>query len=912
MPNLPRRQFLALSGGAALAGLVAGPATPAAARSAAVPPPTIPALQSWTVGSGQYVVPSSVRIIVRGADAAALRPAAETLAAALAKALNRPAQVEVQDTPAPAAGDIVLRLAAAVVNGEGYEIKVGAALEVSGQRAGVFHAAQTIVQWLKQATTVPGGVARDWPKYPERGFLVANAARFYTTAWWKGQLDEMAYLKLNMLWVNIGYDTAPLAQAKEIEAYAAKYNIGLVPLTGMPGHMDKLLANRPDLKLPNWGSHMDISKDAAYDFGRNEVLAPNLREFSTPYWHLGADEYITDFSQNAKVRYDLFPQLGIKAKERFGSTAQPVDVFTGFLNDMNETVRASNKQMRIWNDGLLTSITAAPLNKNIVVEHWVSWEGRKTSEQLLNEGYLVHNSNGDYLYYDPATTESPRRVPDPRRLYNEFHPGRFTDRIVDRTHPGLRGAKLHLWTMPFSEHEELQSYLLTEPFRSLSQVLWDSPRPADNYDSGFSDLIRTVGRPPLFPVGRFTTSPLPGATSVWPQRKLQVTLYDDIVPSSVQIREGGSETGIPGQTTYDAASRTATFTPAAVLPYSKKLSMSFVARTTNGQSIVGEWPLTVAKPPSIAYPRSLFNDEDGPGVEWYSDLRESELGVRFRVDRPGVVLGVKFYKAPRDVAVHTGSLWSPSGQKLATATFTGETSGGWQEVRFAQPVRIDAGGNYTVSYHSPAGSFGYNHNFFDGRTQDNGMLHTPTAAGYFSHGPTWYPTESWKNTNYWVDVIFQPDTYTLFNVGDAPVFGTTEATSLELGMRFGSSASGKVHGVRFFKGTHNTGTHVGSLWTAAGQKLTSATFTGESAGGWQEVRFAQPVTIEASADYVISYSSGGGFSATDQGLATARANGTLFTRTSQPAGIYALSAGTFPTLSYQARDYFVDPVFSEG
>ncbi|WP_405062378.1 DUF4082 domain-containing protein [Kribbella sp. NBC_01505] len=917
MPNLPRRHFLSLAGGAALAtGLTATTATAqttatsatATATALAAPPVTIPALREWTAGSGgQYAVPGpsqTFRVIVRGADAAALQPVAEVLKTDLTKVLGRSVQSVVQDTPAPVAGDIVLSLATAVGNDEGYQLKVGAVLELSGERAGVFHGAQTIIQWLRQATTLPGGVARDYPKYPERGFLVANSARFYTMTWWKGQINELAYLKMNMLWVYVGYeDTTPLSQLKEITAYAKKYNIAVVPQVNMPGHMERLLAPRPDLGLPGRGGDLDLSKDESTSYARG-LFSPYLSEFDTPYWHLGSDEYLVDFRDDLPVRYDLFPQLGAKAKQRFGNNAQPVDVFTGFINDMNTTVRASNKQLRIWNDGLLTSITAAPLNKNVIVEHWVGWPNRKLPSQLLAEGYQVHNSNGDFLYYDPEV-----RRPEPKPIYDSFHPGKFSGETVGPDTAGLRGAKLHLWTLPASEAEEFQSDRLLEPYRALSQVLWGSPKPFATYDGGFSNLIVTVGRPPLFPVGRHTVSPPDGATTVWPQRKPQVVFYDDIRAETVALREGGIEAGTPGRTTWDAATKTATFTPTNPWRYGQKCSMSFQASTASGQSVTGQWSFTVAKAPSLAYPRSLWNEEDGPAVERYSDARETELGVRFRVDRPGLVLGVKFYKAPGDGAVHTGSLWSPSGQKLATATFTGESTMGWQEVRFAQPVRIDAGGNYTASYHSPTGTFGYNHDYFDGRTQNNGVLHTPTGAGMFAYGPTSYPNESYLNTNYWADVIFQPDTYTLWNVGDAPALGATEPTSLEMGVKFSSSKAGKVHGVRFFKGTHNTGTHTGSLWTEGGQKLASATFAGESGFGWQEVRFAQPVTIAAGTSYVISYGSAGGFSATENGLATARANGSLIT--SGP-GIYALQSGQFPTLSFQNRNYFADVVFSEG
>ncbi len=925
--HLPRRHFLTLTGSLTLAGgaaLAAGVTTTTAAaagqRALAELPKTIPALQEWQGRAGaEYAVPPSgqqFRIILRSADGAQLIRAKIVLQEDLPKVLKRTVEVVVQDTPAPVAGDLVVTLGAPPnQNLEGYEIEVGAALWLRGTPAGVMHGVQTILQWFRQQTIVPAGLVRDWPKYKDRGFLVANSARHYTMEWWKGQINELAYLKMNLLWVYVGYEsTTSLAQLKEIAAYAAKYNIALVPQVNMPGHMERLL--EPGMGLPDRGD-LDLSKDEVYPFARG-LFEKYLDEFPTPYWHLGADEYLTrlDGDPNFTVEYARYPQLGQSAKQRYGADANPVDIFTGFLNQMNETVRAHGKQLRVWSDGLLTSINKAQLNQNIILEHWATWPNRKTPGQLLEAGYQVSNSNPEFLYYDPPNPPDHNgRFPNAEAIYNRFHPGVFPPRhpdeayeIVDPNHPGLRGAKLHLWTLPANEAEEIQSNNLRQPFRSLAQILWGSPFPFVRYADGFPGLINRVGRPPQYPIGRHQKSPAAGHTSVPPQRPAQVIFYDDIVPESVSMGEGGIEAGTPGRTTFDPATNTATFTPLAPWSYEKTCEIRYVARDTLGEVIQGRWTFKVAKRPTLAYPRSLFNDVDGPEVEWSSDSRETELGVRFRVDRPGVVLGVKFYKAPGDTDVHTGSLWSPSGEKLATATFSGESAAGWQEVRFAQPVRIDAGGNYTASYHSPTGTFAYDHDFYD-RTQDNGVLHTPTGAGLFSYGPTSYPTQIWMNTNYWADVIFQPDTYTLWNVGDAPVFGATEQTSLEMGVKFSSTNGGKVHGVRFFKGTHNTGTHTGTLWTEGGQKLTTATFVGESASGWQEVRFAQPITIAAGASYVISYSSAGGYSATENGMAGGRQNGAL--STSGP-GLYALKAGDFPTLSYQNRNYFADVVFSEG
>ena len=97
--------------------------------------------------------------------------------------------------------------------------------------------------------------------------------------------------------------------------------------------------------------------------------------------------------------------------------------------------------------------------------------------------------------------------------------------------------------------------------------------------------------------------------------------------------------------------------------------------------------------------------------------------------------------------------------------------------------------------------------------------------------------------------------------------GTADANQsqpIELGVKFTSSSSGSITGIRFYKGINNTGTHVGNLWSSTGTLLASATFTGESASGWQQVNFSSPVAITANTVYVASYFSPTGDFAVDR------------------------------------------------
>ncbi len=77
--------------------------------------------------------------------------------------------------------------------------------------------------------------------------------------------------------------------------------------------------------------------------------------------------------------------------------------------------------------------------------------------------------------------------------------------------------------------------------------------------------------------------------------------------------------------------------------------------------------------------------------------------------------------------------------------------------------------------------------------------------------------------------------------------------AVEVGVKFRSDTPGFVTGLRFYKTAGNTGVHVGHLWTAGGAELAQATFSGESASGWQQVHFDGPVAIAAGTTYVASY-----------------------------------------------------------
>ncbi len=136
-----------------------------------------------------------------------------------------------------------------------------------------------------------------------------------------------------------------------------------------------------------------------------------------------------------------------------------------------------------------------------------------------------------------------------------------------------------------------------------------------------------------------------------------------------------------------------------------------------------------------------------------------EVGMRFRSDVSGVITGIKFYKAPGDTTVHSGTLWRSDGTAMATGTFTNETASGWQTLTFSTPVAIAANTTYIASYHS-GGPFAKTLRFFESGGATNGPLHAlqdgfdgPNGV-YVHSGGGVFPTGTYFSTNYWVDVVF--------------------------------------------------------------------------------------------------------------------------------------------------------------
>ena len=356
----------------------------------------------------------------------------------------------------------------------------------------------------------------------------------------------------------------------------------------------------------------------------------------------------------------------------------------------------------------------------------------------------------------------------------------------------------------------------------------------------------------------------------------------------------------------------------------------------NGSAEILTAALTVtAAPPPQATGATIWPNNTLPAIPSAPVYMPIELGVKFRSDVAGTIAGIRFYKGPGNDGTHTGSLWTSSGTLLATGTFVNESAGGWQQLTFATPVAISANTTYIASYHTDTGAFSMSIGFFAAQGADNAPLHALQSGvdgpnGLFIMGPGGQFPSAASGNNYWVDVVFNPGSSapspapgpssngsSIWSASATPSLLFWPDNPVELGVKFRSDVAGAITGIRFYKSAGNTGTHTGSLWTSSGTLLATGTFTNETASGWQQLTFANPVPIAANTTYIASYHANVGFSA-DIGyfLLQGADNGTLH---ALKAGIDGANGvfiygpgGQFPSIGSTGQNYWVDVVFTPG
>ncbi len=672
-------------------------------------------------------------------------------------------------------------------------------------------------------------------------------------------------------------------------------------------------------------------------------------------------------------------------------------------DDLAVTVNAEEGKLRLWRNTSLATMNAG--TSRALAPHTIGYESNEDLDNGFRPPGLIRLST--------TTGATPQYLQD---FGNTVAPGTTTHHLTMYRAPSgalVFSAGSVQWTWGLAgEHDSDYAPEPADVRMQQAQVnlLADMSAQPTTLDPAL--VVATKSSDTTGPTATITS---PAAGSQQPNGT-RVTLVG--TASDAAGRVAGVEVSTDGAT-WHPATGTAAWTYTYVQQGTGQVPVR--VRAVDDSANIG---VVATRTFTVACPCSLFGAAV-PSTPSANDGSAAELGIRFSPKIDGFVTGVRFYKGTGNGGTHSGSLWSTSGQRLATGTFTNETATGWQTVSFGAPVAVAAGATYVASYTAPQGRYAVLSDAFSMGPIDADPL---VVAGGFGANPAGvyanagsFPTSSYRNSNYFVDPLFTsvdespltasaqwplPDsssvpldttvraTYskplttgtqglvlkdalggtvagstsynattrtvtftpaaaldgfvkytatlagtdaqgnavttgktwqfttakppgqpgvcpcTLFDDTSTPsVLDSGERVPVTLGVRFQSTVPGTITGMRFYKGPGNTGTHVGTLWSAAGTALATGTFTGESSSGWQTLSFDTPVSVSANTDYLVSYrATTGAYSLTPNGFAAADLSRPPLKVVSS-AGSYNYS-DAFPGSS-SASNYLVDPIFEK-
>ena len=329
----------------------------------------------------------------------------------------------------------------------------------------------------------------------------------------------------------------------------------------------------------------------------------------------------------------------------------------------------------------------------------------------------------------------------------------------------------------------------------------------------------------------------------------------------------GPSGAVSASATYDSAAQAATLTPAAPLApgtYTARFDPSITGSDGSPLASAYSWSFTVSSPAP-----ALLSVSGAPAAGATSVSRVTTVTAVFSraVDASTVSASTVRLRAADSTLVAATVTYDPSS---LTATLT-------------PSAPLNASATYTLEVTTGL------------RGSDGGYLGTLVSRS-FTTGAC--PCSLFS-------VALTPQK-TAVAVADGHTSGVPP--TYELGTKITVSQPMNLTAIRFYKDSHETGAHTGTVWTTSGIKLATVTFGSETASGWQQQTLAAPLQLQPGTVYVISVNANKYYVATALGLQTQVTVGPLSSVADGKNGTYANTAGIFPSLSFNSTNYFIDVV----
>lgn len=487
-------------------------------------PAVIPALQQWRGGNGTLFLPIKGSVVVNPAHEVQLLPTARILVNDLKDLMNWDYTIK---TGKPQKNDIYLSLIKPdkQLGDEGYVLAANRNASIEAPTAkGVFWGTRSLLQILyNQHGQLPKGTARDFPEFPNRGFMLDVARKFFTLDYLKQYIKILSFYKMNEFQIHLNDNGFPQFFNNDWnETYAAfrleserfpgltakdgsytkqefsnlqrmgmDYGVNVIPEIDIPAHSLAFTHYKPEIGSEKYGmDHLDLYKDETYHFLDalfDEYLSGDHPVFIGPDVHIGTDEY----NKKEAERYRYFTNRYLNYIEKYG------------------------KEPRMWG-GLKWLPGKTPVKaKGVIVNAWsYDWVDPEVS---LKDGYRLINTCDTYLYIVPGAGYY-RDFLDYKWIYDSWSPWLMNRKqILPEGTPGVLGGMFAVWNdMCGNGISEQDVHVRSFPaVQVLAEKLWKGNDKVVPYET-FEALCHAMPEAP----GVNLLARIPGKTSLTPSGKV--------------------------------------------------------------------------------------------------------------------------------------------------------------------------------------------------------------------------------------------------------------------------------------------------------------------------------------------------------------------------------------------------------
>ena len=415
-------------------------------------PQIIPALQEWKGGKGTLILPTQGRIVINTADEAVLNKTASILVDDLKELMGWHYTIT---TGKAKKNDIYLSLVKPdeQLGKEGYELSITNKVCIEAPTIqGVFWGTRTLLQMLyRQEAKLSKGTMRDWPEFPNRGFMLDVGRKFFTLDYLKQQIKVLSFYKMNEFQIHLNDNGFPQffdndwnktyaafrleserfpgltakdgsyskKEFTELQRMGMEYGVNIIPEIDIPAHSLAFAHYKPEIGSKEYGmDHLDLYKEETYQFVDallDEYLSGEEPVFIGPDVHIGTDEY----NKKEAEQYRYFTDRYLKYVAGYGKTPR----MWGGLK---------------WLPGK-TPVMAEGVTVNAWSFDWVD------PEVSVKEGYKLINTCDTYLYIVPGAGYY-REFLDHQWIYEKWTPWMMNrHQTLPEGTPGVLGGMFAVW-----------------------------------------------------------------------------------------------------------------------------------------------------------------------------------------------------------------------------------------------------------------------------------------------------------------------------------------------------------------------------------------------------------------------------------------------------------------------------------